>query len=89
MLGKWDEQRFMFRTVAKLVFPGGEDSLDSKRRTSWEDKIKLNVWYGLMDQQPLGSVNRLRKRLYEEAQRFRDELNNSESMYISSIDQLP
>lgn len=89
MLGRMGRTEISVQNRGQAGVSWGEDSLDSKRRTFWEDKMKLDVWYRLMDQQPLGSVNRLRKRLYEEAQRFRNELNNSESMYISSIDQLP
>jgi hypothetical protein len=86
---EWDEEKFPFKTVAQLVFPRGQDSSDSARRTFWEDKMKLNIWYGLRDHQPLGSVNRLRKRLYQESQEFRSKLNNTEAVYVNSIDQIP
>jgi len=86
---EWDEEKFPFKTVAKLVFPRGQDSFHSARRTFWEDKMKLNVWYGRRDHQPLGSANRLRKRLYQESQKSRSELNNSETVYVDSIDQIP
>jgi len=86
---EWEQDKFPFKTVAQLVFPRGQDSFDSARRTFWEDKMKLNIWYGLRDHQPLGSVNRLRKRLYQESQKFRSELNNTEAVYVDSIDQIP
>ena len=86
---EWDEERFPFRTVAKLTFPAGQDSFDSKRRIFWEDNMKLNVWYGLQDHRPLGSVNRLRKELYQESAKFRGELNASDVVLVDSIDQIP
>ncbi|KAJ9615438.1 hypothetical protein H2200_001513 [Cladophialophora chaetospira] len=87
---EWDEEKYPFQTVARVVFPQGQDCFDAKRRTFWEERMGLNVWYGLDEHRPLGSANRLRKRLYQESQRFRRKLNaEGELVEVSSIDQIP
>lgn len=86
---EWDEEKFPFQTVGKVTFPKGQDVFDAARRTFWDDKIKLNVWYGLKDHRPLGSVNRLRKELYKTSAGNRKELNAIDFVDIVSADQIP
>lgn len=59
----WDETAFSFQKVGTAVLPKGQDSFDTRRRIFWDDKMKMNVWYGLEHHRPLGRVNRLRKEL--------------------------
>ncbi|QDS76260.1 hypothetical protein FKW77_001503 [Venturia effusa] len=84
----WDETAFPFQTVAKIVLPK-QESFSNDRRIFWEDAMKLNVWYGLKDMQPLGSVNRLRKRLYESSAQNRAKGNSTEPMAVGNIEQIP
>lgn len=86
---EWDESKFPFETVAKLFIPRGQDAFDAGRRTFWEDKMKLNVWYGLEAHRPLGSVNRLRKELYKSSVKFRSDINVTEAVDIDKVDQIP
>jgi hypothetical protein len=60
---QWDETAFPYWTVGRVVIPREQDSFDSARRTFWEDRMKVNVWYGLEAHRPSGSVNRLRRKL--------------------------
>jgi hypothetical protein len=85
---EWDEEKFPFQTVAQVVFPK-QDSFDTKRGAFWDDHMKLNVWDGREEHRPLGSVNRLRKSLYEASKRKRAELNNAEIVEVKSVDQIP
>lgn len=85
----WDETAFPFRTVGEIVLPAGQDVFSSERRTFWDEHMKLNVWYGLEEMRPLGSVQRLRKELYNRSQGFRSKTNNSKIEEVSSIDQIP
>lgn len=86
---EWNESKFPFETVAKLVIPKGQESFSQARRVFWEDCMKLNVWYGLEEHRPLGSTNRLRKELYKASQKFRAETNVTDLLDISNIDQIP
>lgn len=85
----WDETAFPYRTVGKVVLSAGQDVFSAERRTFWDEHMKLNVWYGLEEMRPLGSVQRLRKELYNRSQDFRSHTNNSKIEEISSIDQIP
>ncbi|PRP79155.1 hypothetical protein PROFUN_13105 [Planoprotostelium fungivorum] len=85
----WNWQKYPWQTVATLELPSGQDSFSPQRRTFWEDKMKLNVWHGLEEHKPLGSINRLRKRVYEMSSQFREENNATPIEKVSSIDQIP
>jgi hypothetical protein len=41
----WDEERYLFETVARGTLPSGQDVFDSKRRALWDDHRKFNVWF--------------------------------------------
>jgi len=85
----WEEERYPFETVAKITLPKGQDVFDPKRRAFWDDHMKLNVWYGLEAHRPLGSVNRLRKSLYQASVAKRAEINAVDVKFISIIDEIP
>ena len=85
----WDETAFPYETVGHVIIPKGQDPFEPARRTFWDDRVKLNVWYGLEAHRPLGSVNRLRKELYKTSSRTRGELNAVEVGDIDSIEQIP
>ena len=84
----WDEEAYPWQTVAQLVFPP-QNSWDSKRRTTWEDQIRLNPWDGLKAYQPLGSTNRLRKVVYKASNDFRRKLNAQDAKDFTSPEQFP
>lgn len=86
---QWDEEKYPFETVAKVTLPKGQDVFESKRRAFWDDHMKLNTWYGLEAHRPLGSANRLRKRLYVASVREREEINAVKTELVGSIDQIP
>lgn len=86
---QWDESKFPFETVGKIVLPRGQDPFSAKRRAAWDDGMRLNVWYGLEEHRPLGSVNRLRKELYETSSKNREEMNARAPKDIKDIDAIP
>lgn len=85
----WDETAFPYRTIGQVVLPPGQDVFSAERRVFWDDGMKLNVWYGLEEHRPLGSVNRLRKELYHRSQDFRGKTNGKEVRLVSSVDEIP
>lgn len=86
---EWDESQFPYETVGKMVLPKGQDVFDSERRAFWDDHMKLNVWYGLDSHQPLGSVNRLRKRLYQNSVKKREAINAVKTQVVSDVGEIP
>ena len=85
---QWDEEKYPFRTVAELRLPR-QDSFDPARRNFWDEYMKLNVWAGSDEHRPLGSVNRLRKSLYQRSQEMRAHLNNIALQEVKTVDQIP
>ena len=86
---EWDREKFPFVTVGRVVLHRGQDSWSAERRAFWDDEMRLNVWYGLEAHRPLGSVNRLRRRLYECSARNREEINGRKVGDVGSIEQIP
>lgn len=86
---EWDQEDFPFETVGRVVLPRGQDVFDARRRVFWEEGVKLNPWFGLEAHRPLGSVNRLRRSLYQRSVAKRGELNASRAEAISRVDQIP
>ena len=84
----WDEATAPYQTIATLEFPP-QDPFTAERRVFWEDHLRLNPWQGLAAHRPLGSVNRLRKTVYEQSQKKRDFLNARTSTYAKSIKDMP
>jgi hypothetical protein len=84
----WDEVTAPYQTIAILKFPP-QDALTAERRTFWEDQMKLNPWDALADHRPLGSINRLRKIVYEMSKRKREAVNATETRSVNSADEIP
>lgn len=84
----WSATSYPFQTVARIVLPK-QDALKEARTDFWDNHMKLNVWYGLEAHRPLGSVNRLRRTLYQASVKKREQMNNTDVKYVSSVDEIP
>lgn len=56
----WDQSQYPFKTIAKVTIPK-QDTLNPRTVHFWEKNIRVDMWHGLEEHRPLGSVNRLRK----------------------------
>lgn len=61
----------------------------AERRTFWEDRIKLSPRDTLAAHQPLGSINRLRKIVYDMSRIKREAVNAIPTKAVNSSDELP
>jgi hypothetical protein len=64
----WPEEQSPYVRVARLVVPSqslGDTALDAR--------LSFSPWHGVAAHRPLGSINRLRRFVYEQARRFRVE----------------
>jgi hypothetical protein len=84
----WDEATAPYQTFATVEFLP-QDVLTAERRVFWEDKMKLNPWDALAEHQPLGSINRLRKTVYEMSKKKREAVNATATMAVNSLDEIP
>jgi hypothetical protein len=84
----WDEMTAPYQTIARITFPA-QDSFKPERRVFWEDRMYLSPWNGLAAHRPLGSINRVRRVVYQASKKKRDALNATQSMDVKSIDDIP
>lgn len=55
----------------------------------WEDKVALSPWDGLKDLSPLGSIIRLRRKVYHSGGDHRAEGNKTAVNFPKSADEMP
>jgi hypothetical protein len=84
----WDEATAPYQTIATVEFPP-QDALTAERRIFWEDKMKLSPWNALAEHQPLGSINRLRKVVYDMSRKKREIVNATSTLAVNRIDEIP
>jgi len=51
--------------------------------------MKLNPWDGLVAHQPLGSINRLRKMVYEMSRKKREAVNATPTKAVNNVNEIP
>lgn len=61
----WDEAKHPFIKVAKIVIPTPQIDVDSETHQAHCEKLAFTPWHSLAAHQPIGSINRLRKSVYQ------------------------
>ncbi len=84
----WPEDESPYRTVATVTLPA-QESFSPARRTYAEDVLSWRPWYGLVAHRPLGSINRVRNRVYAELGAFRHDQNARAEEDPTSLEQVP
>jgi hypothetical protein len=84
----WDSERYPWQTVARLRIPR-QESFDYALKVFWEDRMRLDPWMGLKSLQPLGSANRLRRRVYPRSSVLRRMMNATTAVDVKSLSDLP
>jgi hypothetical protein len=84
----WDEATAPYQTIATVEFPP-QNALTAERRVFWEDRMKLSPWDALADHRPLGSINRLRKIVYDMSRKKRQAVNVTSIQTVNSLDEIP
>ena len=84
----WPEDVSPFITVGRIrVDP--QTAWSEERSKAVNDRMSFNPWHGLAAHRPLGSVNRVRKVVYETAARFRAEREGVSITEPHSLDGFP
>lgn len=84
----WDEATAPYQTIATVEFPP-QNALSDDRRTFWEDKMKLSPWDALAEHRPLGSINRLRKIVYDMSRTKRESVNATQTKAVNGVSEIP
>lgn len=85
---EWPETISPYQEVAKITF-GMQDADSPARRAYGDDVLSFNSWRTLEAHRPLGSINRLKKKVYEASSQFRHEMNNVARAEPTDIKELP
>jgi len=72
----WPEDLSPFRAVARIRMEA-QDSWNEDAGST-QDRLAFSPWNGVTAHRPLGSINRARKPVYAQSQRFRAEQNGLE-----------
>ncbi|WP_246165639.1 catalase family protein [Sphingomonas ginsengisoli (ex An et al. 2013)] len=70
----WDEEASPYHTVARITV-APQLSVGTELQTLTDERTFFSPWHGLAAHQPLGSVNRARRRTYEMSADFRASFN--------------
>lgn len=87
----WDDYFSPWHDLAIVEFQS-QDTFSDARRTWWDDRIALSPFNGLIEHMPLGSVNRLRKKVYQTSRMYRALKNgyhDKEPYFPQFIDEMP
>jgi hypothetical protein len=85
---EWPERDSPYVGVAKLTFP--VQNTDTPQRWAYgDDVLSFNSWRALEAHRPLGSINRLKKLVYEASSDYRHRVNNVPRMEPKDVADLP
>ena len=74
--------------MAKISYPA-QDAYSPERQVYGDDVLSFNSWRSLAAHRPLGSINRLKKKVYDASSIFRHEKNNMPRVEPTDISELP
>ena len=80
---EWPEAKSPYQPVATIHYPPQTAHSEALQRFG-DDKLSFNSWRGIDEHRPLGGINRLKLRVYEQSSIFRHKANNEE--YIEPRD---
>jgi catalase len=61
----WSETKYPFISLAKITIPSPQPEVDSEENKAHCEKLAFTPWHSLVEHQPIGSINRLRKSVYQ------------------------
>ncbi|KAF9162244.1 hypothetical protein BGX21_002082 [Mortierella sp. AD011] len=71
---EWSEKESPFQEVATITIP--KQDTDGEELQALGERLSFNPWHSLAAHKPLGSINRIRKVVYERISRVRDNIND-------------
>lgn len=85
---EWSEEESPYLPVAKLIIPA-QNAYSNERRVYGDDILSFNPWHALPEHQPLGSIQRVRKPVYDESADYRHQMNVRKRIEPTTIDEIP
>jgi hypothetical protein len=85
---EWPEDKSPYQPVAVIRLPQ-QTGYDDALRDFADDALTFNSWRGIAEHRPLGSINRLKLRVYEASSEFRHRKNRTESVEPADLSTFP
>lgn len=82
---RWDDE---FVNVAKITIPRPQPEVDSEKNKAHCEKLAFTPWHSLVEHQPIGSINRLRKSVYQASAEHRLEAPEEMPFLIRLLEKL-
>ncbi|MDY6808370.1 MAG: catalase family protein [Actinomycetota bacterium] len=85
---EWDDALSPYRTVAIIRYPK-QETYTPQRRAFGDEVLSFNSWRGLDAHRPLGSINRLKRRVYDASSQYRHRVNHAPMLEPADESELP
>ena len=85
---QWPEQESPYQAIAKLTIPV-QEAYSPARRVYVDEVLSFNAWHCIEEHRPLGSIQRVRKQVYEASSRYRHEMNQQPQVEPRRIEEMP
>jgi len=85
---QWSEQESPYRAIAKITIPV-QEAHSPARRVYVDEVLSFNAWHCIAEHRPLGSIQRVRRQVYEASSRYRHEMNQQPKGEPRSIEEMP
>jgi hypothetical protein len=84
----WPEELSPYCPVATISYPV-QDAYSPERQVFGDDVLSFNSWRAIEDHRPLGSINRLKREVYDASSWFRHDKNKVAQLEPRTIADLP
>ena len=84
----WPEEKSPYVPVGIIRYPK-QTAHSEKLRKFGDDELTFNSWRGIAEHMPLGSINRLKLRVYAESSKFRHDLNKADYVEPKDLSSFP
>lgn len=85
---EWSEADSPYVPVATIHYPPQTAHIPALQRFG-DDQLTFNSWRGIEEHRPLGGINRLKLRVYEQSSIFRHEANNEDYVEPKDLSSWP
>ncbi len=84
----WSEQDSPYQAIAKLTIPV-QEAYSPARRVYVDEVLSFSAWHCIAEHRPLGSIQRVRRQVYETSSHYRHEMNQQPKIEPRSIEEMP
>jgi hypothetical protein len=85
---EWSEQESPYQPIAKLTIPA-QEAYSPARRVYVDEVLSFTAWHCIAEHRPLGSIQRVRRQVYEASSRYRHEMNQHPKVEPRSLEEMP